>query len=273
VSQPEKLRGEAAGVPFVAVPPDEAVNDAPSVVVWHLLDPPRSETAMQAALPMAGLAAWRVYLGLPMSGTRLPQGGLEAFFQLGYEDAVLRQFEPIVRGAVTEFPAALADLRERFGIGRGPLGLIGGSAGALVALSVLTETDVPVSGVALVSPATRLASIVVANERRFEVTYPWTDRSRAIAGRLDFVARADEVAARDVPLLLVVGAVMTWMASASPPRSCGQRSGGTPTIRRGWSRFLIWSMHSRRSRDWNPPLRHLTRHASTTWSSSGFAGI
>lgn len=205
MSEQEQLKGEAAGVPFVAVPPDEAITGAPSVVVWHPLDPPRSESAMQAALPLTGLSAWRIYLGLPMSGTRLPEGGLEAFFQLGYEDAVLQQFEPIVRGAVTEFPAALADLRERIGIGRGPLGLVGASVGALVALSVLTETDIPVSAVALVSPAIRLASIVAANERRFEVTYPWNERSRAVAAHLDFVARADDVAARGVPALLVVG--------------------------------------------------------------------
>jgi hypothetical protein len=56
--------------------------------------------------------AWRLYLGLPMSGTRPPEGNLEAFFRLGYEDAVLLEFEPIVLRAVAEFPAALNDLRE-----------------------------------------------------------------------------------------------------------------------------------------------------------------
>lgn len=208
----EKFTGEAAGVPFVAVPPDGTPNGAPSVVIWHLLDPPRSEIAMQAAIPLAGLPAWRVYLGLPMSGSRLPEGGLEAFFQLGYEDAVLQQFEPIVLGAVTEFPAALADLRERLGIGPGPLGLVGGSAGALVALSVLTDTDVAVSAVALVSPATRLASIVAANERRFEVTYPWSEKSRAVAAQLDFVAIRGGARARTRP-------------SVAACRTCGQGDG------------------------------------------------
>ena len=173
MSQPEKHSGEAAGVPFVAVPPEGGVENAPTVVLWHLLDPPRSETALQAALPLAGLPAWRIYLGLPMSGNRLPEGGLEAFFRLGFEDAVLQQFDPIVRGAVAEFPVAMADLQERYGIASGgPLGLVGGSVGALVALSALTETNFPVRAVALVSPAIRLASIVAANERRFDVTYP-----------------------------------------------------------------------------------------------------
>jgi hypothetical protein len=67
---------------------------------------------MAAALPLSGLPAWRVYLGLPLSGSRLPAGGLEAFFQLGYQDAVLKVFEPTCRQAVEEFPAALAALRQ-----------------------------------------------------------------------------------------------------------------------------------------------------------------
>jgi alpha-beta hydrolase superfamily lysophospholipase len=77
----------------------------------------------------------------------------------------------------------------------------------LVALSVLAEASVPASAVALVSPAIRLASVVAANERRFDVTYPWSEASRAVAERLDFVARADEIAARGAAVLLVVGAL------------------------------------------------------------------
>jgi hypothetical protein len=74
----EALAGEAAGVPFVARAPRDGRAQAPTVVVWHILDPPRSETAMAAALPLRRVDAWRVYLGLPLSGTRLPEGGLEA---------------------------------------------------------------------------------------------------------------------------------------------------------------------------------------------------
>jgi hypothetical protein len=84
---------------------------------------------------------------------------------------------------------------------------VGGSVGALVALGVLAETDLPVGAVALVSPAIRLAGVVAANERRFGVTYPWTEQSRAVAERLDFVARAGELVKRDAAVLLVVGAL------------------------------------------------------------------
>jgi alpha-beta hydrolase superfamily lysophospholipase len=170
-----------------------------------MTDPPRSETAMAAALPLRDVPAWRVYLGLPMSGSRLPAGGLEEFFRLGYEDAVLELFDPMTTQALGEFPAALAALREQVPAGDDAVGLIGASAGAFVALSVLAETSVPVSAVALISPAIRLASVVAANERRFGVTYPWSERSRQVAQRLDFVARADAIAARNAATLLVVG--------------------------------------------------------------------
>jgi hypothetical protein len=76
----DALTGEAAGVPFVALPPTSAHDRVATVIVWHMHDPPRSEGAMAAALPLRGLDAWRVYLGLPLSGSRLPTGGLDAFF-------------------------------------------------------------------------------------------------------------------------------------------------------------------------------------------------
>jgi hypothetical protein len=222
------------GVPFVALPPpDGTEDDAPLVVVWHMADAPRSEQAMAAALPLHGLPAWRVYLGLPMCGTRLPGGELEAFLQLGYEDAVLNLFDPMTAQAVEEFPAALAGLRSRLPIGDGPLALVGASAGALVALSVLagngpdSGSDLSVRAAALISPAVQLAAVVGANERRFGVTYPWSDASRRAADRLDFVARSDEIAGSGADVLLVAGqlddepgirqpAAQLWQALSTP---------------------------------------------------------
>jgi pimeloyl-ACP methyl ester carboxylesterase len=202
--------GSAQGVPFVALPPEgpegpEEGAAAPMVVVWHLQDAPRSETAMAAALPLHGVPAWRVYLGLPMSGSRLPEGSLDEFFRLSYDDAVLNVFDPVCRQAVDELPGALAELRATLPVTDAPLGLVGGSVGTLVALKVLAETEIPVSAAALVSPAIELASVVAANEKRFDVTYAWTPESRAAADRLDFLARADEVAKRDAAVLFVVG--------------------------------------------------------------------
>jgi hypothetical protein len=62
-----------AGVPYVALPAAGLKADrepAPLIIAWHLNDPPRSAAAMAAALPLAGVAAWRVYLDLPMHGKR-----------------------------------------------------------------------------------------------------------------------------------------------------------------------------------------------------------
>jgi pimeloyl-ACP methyl ester carboxylesterase len=200
------LTGEAAGVPFVALPPHGADEHAATVIVWHMHDPPRSERAMAAALPLRGLDAWRVYFGLPLSGSRLPAGGLEAFFALGYEDAVMKLYGPTVQQAVDEFPTAFAELRRQHELADGPTAVVGASIGAFVALSVAASNEPTVSAIALVSPALRLASVIGANERLFGVTYPWSDDSRAVAANLDFVARAPELARHGAPTLLVVGA-------------------------------------------------------------------
>jgi dienelactone hydrolase len=205
------VTGMAAGVPYVALPPardPEPGQDAALIVSWHLNDPPRSAAAMAAALPLSQVNAWRVYLDLPMHGRRQLPGGLEEFMGLGYQDAVLNAFEPQVTQAVEEFPAALAALREQLPVDDGPLGLVGASIGALPAQLVMAAGFAKVNAAALISPVIQLAEVVAANERRFNVTYPWTDASREIAAKFDLVARADETVSSDPQpaLLLITGA-------------------------------------------------------------------
>ncbi len=199
-------RGTAGGVPYVALPP-AGKPDAPLIVAWHLNDPPRSAAAMAAALPLTDVAAWRVYLDLPMHGARQLPGGLEEFMQLGYEDAVLKAFEPQVTQAVDEFPAVLRDLRDQLPVADGPIGLVGASVGALPAALVIATGVAPVAAAVLISPVIQLAEVVAANERRFDVSYPWSDESRAVAAKFDLVARAGELAAHDPQpaLLLITG--------------------------------------------------------------------
>src|SRR2546430_7190047 len=109
---PSAFRGQAAGVPFVALPPiREERSSAPVVVSWHLMDAPRTETAFAAAVPLSGLDAWRIYLGLPLCGSRLPTGGWEEVMRLGYEDAVLKLIVPVVDQATGEVGRAIAGLR------------------------------------------------------------------------------------------------------------------------------------------------------------------
>jgi alpha-beta hydrolase superfamily lysophospholipase len=200
-----------AGVPYVALPPAgwrSGQEPAPLVVAWHLNDPPRSAAAMAAALPLAGCPAWRVYLDLPMHGRRQLPGGLAEFMELGYQDAVLRAFAPQVTQAVDEFPAVLAGLRARLPVSGGPIGVVGASVGALPAQLVMACGAAEVSAAALISPVIQLAEVVAANERRFQVSYPWSDAAREAAARFDLVARAGEIAARDPQpaILLVTGA-------------------------------------------------------------------
>lgn len=200
------ISGLAAGVPFVALPPAGGRRDgAPVVVAWHLLDAPRTERALAAAIPLAGLDAWRVYLGLPLSGSRLPAGGFDEVMRLGYEDAVGNLLGPVHDGAASEFGAAFAALGERLSFDPGRVGVMGGSIGAAVAQTVLADESrgFVVRAAVLLSPVVQLRRAVEANERTFGVTYPWSEASHAVADRLDFVARAAELAA--TPILAVVG--------------------------------------------------------------------
>jgi dienelactone hydrolase len=201
------LVGVAAGVPYVAHRPAGGLQRAPLVVVLHLMDPPRSEGAMAAAIPLAGVPAWRAYLGLPMFGARMLAGGPEAFMRLGYDDALLKLLGPVVEQAAQELPGAIAALRQQLPGAVGPVALVGGSAGAAAVLLALAEGPVSVQAAVLVNAAVRAADVIAAGERVFETTYRWSDAARRLADRLDFVHRARDIASH-IPqpgLLLVNG--------------------------------------------------------------------
>jgi dienelactone hydrolase len=204
---PEATVGRAAGVPYVAMPPSDRVRaSAPAVVGWHLGDPPRTETALAAALPLRELNAWRIYLGLPLSGSRLPAGGWDELMQAASEDAVLKLQKPVAYGAAEEFGPAFAELQGRLGFDTARIGLMGGSIGAAVAQLVIAEGDLQISAAVLVNPLVQLRRAVDAMRRRFGLTYTWTAESKAVAARLDFVARASEIADRTrTAVLLVIG--------------------------------------------------------------------
>lgn len=206
------VSGVAAGVPFFAVPPVSPEREtSPVVIAWHLMDPPRTEAAFAAALPLDGLDAWRIYLGLPMCGARLPAGGVDELMRLGYQDAVLNLQGPIAAQGADEFPAALRELRARLHLEGGPLALVGGSMGSAVAQLVLAESG-PAAGIiataaVLISPIAQLRPAVDATGRRYDVAYPWGPASLDIARRLDFVARVDEIVGTGQPAMrFIVGA-------------------------------------------------------------------
>lgn len=76
----ETITGTAAGVPFTALPLD-GNGAAPLIVTWQMLDAPRTDAAFAAALPMLGVPAWRVHLGMPWCGARMVDGRLDAHVQ------------------------------------------------------------------------------------------------------------------------------------------------------------------------------------------------
>ncbi|MGK5680641.1 alpha/beta hydrolase family protein [Actinoplanes sp. URMC 104] len=186
------LRGVAAGVPYVAVPPAAGARpDAPVVVAYHLLDAPRTEVAFASALPLDGLDAWRLYLGLPLSGSRLPADGLEPLLT---GDAVLKVHEPVAVGAAEELPEAYAVIRARLGLADGvPAGVLGGSMGAVAAQLVAAEKLLDVRAAVLVSPVVRLREAINGIVAAHGMTYPWSPASDRVAQRLDFVARAADL--------------------------------------------------------------------------------
>lgn len=202
------ITGTAAGVPFIAVPPATLRPDAPVVAVWHLMDPPATETAMAAALPLRDVDAWRIYFGLPLTGARLPDGGFDELMRLGYEDPVCKMYGPLADLAIAEFPAAYSELAERLGFGDGALAVVGGSMGAAVAALALTEGTMPISAAVLISPLLDLRRAIDVGERRYGMTYEWSPTSDGFARRLDVVTRAGEIVAHHgAPAVLsIVGA-------------------------------------------------------------------
>jgi dienelactone hydrolase len=203
----ETITGTAAGVPFTALPPTGSGDGpAPLIVTWHMLDAPRADAAFAAAVPMTGVPAWRVHLGMPMCGARMVDGRVDAIIELARKDALMAYLAPFVHQAADEFPAALAALRDQLPVDDAPIGVLGGSLGGAVALEVLTTLRAPIKAVALVNPAVRIRSVVglVAPMTGSGQAYPWTAESRKTADELDFVARAADVTAQP-PLLLVSG--------------------------------------------------------------------
>lgn len=108
---------------------------------------------------------------------------------------------------------------------------MGGSVGASVAQLVLAEAQLDVDAAVLISPVVQLRRTVEAMSTLFGVTYPWSAESDAVAGRLDFVARADEIASRNRPAVLSV--VGEQDHPAFPGAGGGPHQRPAPDVRRG----------------------------------------
>jgi pimeloyl-ACP methyl ester carboxylesterase len=194
------------GVPCVVREPAGGVRaDAPVVVAWHLLDAPRNEKTLAAAVPMAGLDAWKLYIGLPMSGVRQPEGGDAEIRMRIAEDPILRLYRYVVDGALEELPGTLDGVRREFGLSpEAPLGVFGGSMGGAVAQLAIAESGLAIKAAVLVNPVTRMRATIDGLSRHFDNEYSWTPPSTSFAERTDFAARAGELAG--VPIRYITGA-------------------------------------------------------------------
>ncbi|WP_433374035.1 prolyl oligopeptidase family serine peptidase [Actinoplanes sp. CA-142083] len=196
------MNGTAAGVPYVALPPADASGHDTVVVAYHLLGDPQTEEAFADAVPLTGLNAWRLYFGLPMSGKRLPRGGLE---ELIMEDAVRNVHRHVTLGALEEFPAAFAAAKEQLGIRDATrVGVMGGSMGGAVAQLVLAEGGVDITAAVLINPVVQFRNSIDALSRRHGQPYAWSAETDAVADRLDFVRRAADL--RGAAIRFITGA-------------------------------------------------------------------
>jgi dienelactone hydrolase len=202
------VKGTSAnGVPYIAAPPADPAGARGTIVLWHGADPPRSESALAAALPLSDLSCWRIYLGMPLYGGRLPAGGFGEIMQLAAQDAVNLIFKPSIQGAVDELPDALQDIRRHLSIEEAlPLGLFGFSQGGAAALLTLCKGGLQFRAAATFGAVIDLRSLVDALAAMYGMPYEWRPDRVAVAESLTPAHRGEALASSGAALLMAVGA-------------------------------------------------------------------
>ncbi|HEY8509882.1 MAG TPA: zinc ABC transporter substrate-binding protein [Steroidobacteraceae bacterium] len=209
---PRVARVTLNGVPAILrIPP--RVRQSP-VLLWHGFGPPDSEEQMMQALPLDEVPAVKVYLGLPLFGSRQLPGGMQELAKRQQEDVALRVFEPIVFGAAEELPGITKALTEGQCMRSGePVALVGFSAGGAAVLIALAERSVPIDAAVTLNASTGLSDSVAAYERAIGRSYAWSPRARALADRSDAVKRYADIA-RDTPALFLIHGQQDSMISS-----------------------------------------------------------
>ena len=93
-----------AGVPVILRPPTKQIAEAPLIILWHGFGLPNSEEMLAEILPLETVSAWKAYLGLPLFGQRLPEGGIEEIMRRQVDDYVQKLLLPIAEQAMSELP-------------------------------------------------------------------------------------------------------------------------------------------------------------------------
>ena len=187
-----------AGVPLVLRHPTKRDEPAPLIVLWHGFGAPNSERALAEALPLNDVHAWKAYLGLPLFGARLPEGGIEEIRRRQQEDFALELFVPVAAGAREELPGVVRSLAKDYAIElAGGIGIFGFSAGGAAAMLNLIESPVAIRTAILCNTARNMASAVSTVEKVLGKTYGWPEAAQLAAERIDPIARAGEIARRE----------------------------------------------------------------------------
>lgn len=192
-------------VPFVAFPPERTARGV--ILLWHGADPPRTEEALAAAVPMKSVPAWRLYLGMPGHGRRSPEGGVEEIMRLAGEDALTLLFRPRIEGALSELPEAVHDIRNQLDLDAAlPLGIFGFSQGGSAALLAVSRRILPFKAAVTFGAVVDFVLFMNAMADYFGMTYEWTDERRALAAHLSAAGRARTLAENGAAILFGVGA-------------------------------------------------------------------
>jgi len=198
------LETTLAGVPAILRVPAHVTR--PPIVLWHGFGAPASPHALMEAMPLDDVAAVKVYLGLPLFGTRAPAGGSQELARRQTQDFAMLLFKPAVVGAADELPSVVAALEQHGCMTPGQrIDLFGFSAGGTAALVAMMQGKVAVGAAVLLNASTGLNASVDAWQRALGQRYPWTPASRALAEETDAVAHAaDVVRGKTLPAILIL---------------------------------------------------------------------
>jgi dipeptidyl aminopeptidase/acylaminoacyl peptidase len=152
------------------------------------------------------LPAWRIYLGLPQFGRRMPKGGPDEAIRRATEDTITLYFHPIVTQAVDELTGALNDIRSQLIIEPSlPLGIFGFSAGGTAALLAVSRRTPPFKVAATYGAVIDMAVLVDHFAAQYGTPYEWTHERRALADEILIASRSHALAESGTPILLIVG--------------------------------------------------------------------
>jgi len=209
------LETTLAGVPAILRVPRQVTR--PPIVLWHGFGAPASGRALMDAMPLDDVPAVKVYLGLPLFGTRAPADGNKELGRRQTTDFAMLLFKPAVVGAADELPAVVAALEQHGCMTSDQrIQLFGFSAGGTAALVALMRGKVAVSAAVLLNASTGLNASVDAWQRALGQPYAWTPASRALAEETDAVAHAADIARGKTPpaILIIQGDGDTVLTTA-----------------------------------------------------------